>query len=129
VYLENETFSLNLFLLDISSDLIIWTVTWALWWALVKWKWVEYLVHKDGTRELLTKELKEKIWKDIVWTSAKYWEKGFYRNAWLFASDLTFLWLWPEVWRQIYIDKEYHGEEFLTDDWNNSNPRVENKLD
>lgn len=113
---------------DISSDLIIWTVTWALGWLLVEKAWVEYIVHNNGTREILTKTLKEKLWKDIVLNSAKYWEKGFYKNAWLFVSDLTFLWLWPEIWRQMYIDKKYHGEEFLTDDWNNTNPGIKINL-
>ena len=72
---------------DISSDIAVWTFTWLAGWALAKWFWVE---------------------------GAKLFSEAWRRNAYIFAWDLTFLWLVPEAWRMMAIDEVYHGQDILT---------------
>lgn len=73
-------------IVDISSDVVVWTVTWAAWWYLAKIMWVE-------TAELFSKQ---------------WW-----KVAWIFALDLAFLWLVPEAWRMMYVDSVYHNQDIL----------------
>ena len=73
---------------DISSDFVIWTVTWMAWWKLVQSYWVEF---------------------------AKYWEKWFIKNKTIFAWDLMFLWLIPEAWRMMWVDWHFHKDWIFTD--------------
>jgi len=101
---------------DITTDILVWAITWLLWWKLVQMKWVEYLVKNDWTRILLTNEMKISMWvkiKEAIISPAKYWEAWFKLNKAIFASDLIFLWLIPEAWRMMLIDWLFHKESIF----------------
>lgn len=73
---------------DISSDLIVWSATWAAGWVLLKKVWIE---------------------------SASFFSKEWKKVAWTFVIDLAFLWLVPEIARQKYlINNNFHNEDLLT---------------
>lgn len=94
---------------DISSDLLVWTVTWVLWWALA----ARFGIPKDELVWLTKIEVIKKIFKtksDILDPNWKI------KEAWIFALDLTFLWLIPEVWRMMLVDKIYHSEGVFEED-------------
>ena len=72
---------------DIVSDVTVWTVTWMAGGSLAKSWWYEW---------------------------AKLFSKQWRRNAYIFAGNLTFLWLGPEVIRQKYLmDNNFHDKAFL----------------
>jgi hypothetical protein len=103
---------------DITTDIILWAVTWLIWWYIVVKNWVEYFQNTWWKRVLLTSKLKRQINKKIknaTMNPSKYWEAGFKLNKAIFTSDLIFLGLFPEAGRMKLTDWLFHEKSIFSE--------------
>lgn len=77
---------------DLWTDVLVWWATGALSWPFANKFW--WLWQKMITKSWL--KVSEEVGKKII-------------NKWIVGWDLVFLWLWPEVLRNMWLDKLYHG--------------------
>ena len=71
---------------DLTSDLIIWTWTWAIWWKLT---------------EPAIRKVSKLFWNWVTTKSVVTW------------TDIALLWLIPETWRIWQIEKNFHWQGLI----------------
>lgn len=71
---------------DLTSDLIIWTWTWAIWWKLT---------------EPAIRKVSKLFWNWVTTKSVVTW------------TDIALLWFIPETWRIWQIEKKFHWQGLI----------------
>ena len=71
---------------DLTSDLIIWTWTWAIWWKLT---------------EPAIRKVSKLFWNWVTTKSVVTW------------TDIALLWFIPETWRIWQIEKNFHWQGLI----------------
>ncbi len=100
-------------IVDIWSDIIVWSATWAIWWVVAWWLWISWQrffatkLHIDGNKSYL-------IWKWLWEQWAAYLSKWWVTNAWIFAWDLAVLWLWAEWHRSNWSENKFHWDSIYS---------------
>lgn len=101
-------------MVDISSDIVLWWFTWALWWALAGWIWLNWQKF-FATKMWIDGNIWNFIWRWFWVESSEFLSKEWLKVAWVFALDLLFLWLIPEASRMIYLDSIFHNTKVIDD--------------
>lgn len=71
---------------DLTSDIIVWTWTWAIWWKLT---------------EPAIKKVSKLFWNWAMTNSVVTW------------ADIALLWFVPEIWRIWQIEKKFHWQGLI----------------
>ena len=71
---------------DLTSDIIVWTWTWAIWWKLT---------------EPAIKKVSKLFWNWATTNSVVTW------------ADIALLWFVPEIWRIWQIEKKFHWQGLI----------------
>ena len=69
-----------------TSDIIVWTWTWAIWWKLT---------------EPAIKKVSKLFWNWAMTNSVVTW------------ADIALLWFVPEIWRIWQIEKKFHWQGLI----------------